>query len=191
MVVHPPRAFRKVRGSPRSVKFVVHIKTNRFGLPFDRENVEVIAEASLRNGVAAGYRIFGGISGTMDAPVNPGLPNVYVFHDVNFTAGWPAGRPKIISKKPECRPDTLPGRNFYTRLKSPVSLAKKSLRFKASRSVVARHTVGSGEFFLLSFDHELAILQVKVFEVRRVVFQFLVAPAISPAFHDPFRRVRR
>src|SRR4029077_8340787 len=161
MVVHPPRAFRKVRGSPRRVKFIVHIKTNRVGLPFDRENVKIIAEAPLRNGVGAGYRIFGGISRAMDAPVNPGLPNVHVFHDVNFTASWPAGGRKIVSKHPECRPDTLPRRNFYTRLKSPVSLAKKSLRFKAPGSILSRHTVGSREFFLPSFDHKLAILQVK------------------------------
>jgi len=81
-----------------------------------------------------------------------------IFHDVDLPAFWPTVFRYVVAEHPERRPDALTFRDLDTRFESAIRLGEKILRLESRRSVVASDAIRASEFFLLSGDDQIAVL---------------------------------
>src|SRR5882757_9651037 len=102
-----------------------------------------------------------------------------VLHDVDLAAGWPAGRPYIVTEHPECGPHALSLSDFYARFETAILLLKQSSGFQARGSVLARNAIGTSEGFLVGGDDEVAILHVRVLGPIGIGLKLVVTPTVA------------
>src|SRR6266702_3182035 len=112
-----------------------------------------------------------------------------IFHDVDLPAFWPTVFRYVVAEHPERRPDALTFRDLDTRFESAIRLGEKILRLESRRSVVASDAIRASEFFLLSGDDQIAVLDFHVLRARSVGLELLIAPAVAAKIVCPLSRI--
>ena len=108
-----------------------------------------------------------------------------VFHDVNLAATWPTCYVDIVPEHPECRPHSLPERQFDASLETAVGLAEFSKRLQPSGGVVSGFRIRFRILLVQGSDDEIAISQKDVGRAVGIILEFLVAPTLTPGFENP------
>src|SRR5450631_4579673 len=123
MVVDPLCSFGQVGGSAGGVEVVIDVEADGVRFPFDGEDVKVVGKA-LVGGKREGRAdtVCAGISGAVDGAVNQRGLFADVFHDVDFSAGGPAGFVDVDAEHPEGGPDALSARNLHAGFEAAVGL---------------------------------------------------------------------
>ncbi len=112
-----------------------------------------------------------------------------IFHDVDLAAFWPTVFRYVVAEHPERRPDALTFRNLDARFESAIRLGEKILCLESRGSVVASDTIRASEFFLLSGDNQIAVLDFNVLRARSVSLELLIAPALAAQVVRPLCRI--
>src|SRR5208282_3578759 len=105
------------------------------------------------------------------------------FHDVDFPTCRPPNSRKIIAQQPEGCPSSLSRRNLDPRVESPLCL-------EAPRGIAPLSSVSGSKFLLDRLDDEVPVFLANILAAGCIVFQLIIAPAISPTLNHPFGRVR-
>src|SRR4029077_3221416 len=100
-----------------------------------------------------------------------------IFHDVDLAAFWTTDFRYVAAEHPERRPNTLTSRDLDARFESAIRLGEKILCLESRGSVVASEAIRAREFFLLSGDNQVAVLDFRVLRTRSVGLELLIAPA--------------
>src|SRR6266478_1221758 len=112
-----------------------------------------------------------------------------IFHDVDLAAFWPTVFRNVIAEHPERRPNTLTFWDLDARFEPAIRLGEKILCLKSRGSVVASDAIRASEFFLLSGDNQIAVLDFHVLRARSVSLEFLIAPARAARVVRPLCRI--
>src|SRR6266404_9871794 len=112
-----------------------------------------------------------------------------IFHDVDLAAFWPTVFRYVVAEHPERRPDALTFRNLDARFESAIRLGEKILCLESRGSVVASDAIRASEFFLLSGDNQIAVLDFNVLRARSVSLELLIAPALAAQVVRPLCRI--
>ena len=144
-------------------------------------NVEFKFLIAVIAGVIAVGRVFGAV-----CPVVCTVDFVFAidcFDDVYFAAGGPSDCVEVFAEHPECRPDSLAGRECNARFYRAVLERKFALGKHAGGGVLLTFVV-----FFLGADVQDAVFDIGVFLAVGVVFPFVVAPAACARsdFESPF-----
>src|SRR5438128_3261257 len=113
-----------------------------------------------------------------------------IFHDVDLPAFWPTVFRYVVAEHPERRPDALTFRDLDTRFESAIRLGEKILRLESRRSVVASDAIRASEFFPVSGEEQIAVLDFHVLRVPSVGLELLITPALAAKVVRPLCRIR-
>src|SRR5437870_1619371 len=112
-----------------------------------------------------------------------------IFHDVDLPAFWPTVFRYVVAEHPERRPNALTFRDLDARFESAIRLGEKILCLESRGSVVASDAILASEFFLLSGDNQIVVLDFHVLRARSVSLEFLIAPALAAQVVRPLCRI--
>src|SRR5882724_708936 len=112
-----------------------------------------------------------------------------IFHDIDLAAFRPTIFRYVVAEHPERRPDALTFRNLDARFESAIRLGEKILCLESRGSVVASDAIRASEFFLLSGDNQIAVLDFHVLRARSVSLELLIAPALAAQVVRPLCRI--
>jgi hypothetical protein len=112
-----------------------------------------------------------------------------VFHDIDFTAGRPGHFLKVVPEKPKSGPYALTARQFDPRRKAAVSLRKSTAGDQAGRGIPPRDSILARIVLAARFNNQLALVNARVLWAIRVVFEFVISPAVAANFKLPLRVV--
>src|SRR6267154_1743019 len=132
MIKRPCSASGPLGLRERGVETRVDVEAYRAGLPLGSVKMKGIGEI-LSGGKAercGGVAGVGDGAGTVERTVDgAGFP-ADIFHDVDFAALGPTDGRDVVTKHPEGRPHSLPGRNFDAGFEAAVGLAETALGFE-------------------------------------------------------------
>ncbi len=154
----------------REMVRAVHKEADKVSIPLHRIGVKAIAGIKVLKQRRL-HLVLREVRAVMDRAGNGvGLIGL---NNIDFTLRRPASiRPGLSAQHPESRPKTLPHGKAHTRLHATEGEIHFSLRSHPARGVVE---TGSGLIVRARLDRQLAIGNNQV--IRRVVLQFVVAPA--------------
>src|SRR5882724_1368827 len=112
-----------------------------------------------------------------------------IFHDIDLAAFRPTIFRYVVAEHPERRPNALTFRDLDARFESAIRLGEKILSLESRGSVVASDAIRASEFFLLSGDNQIAVLDFHVLRARSVSLELLIAPALAAQVVRPLCRI--